>query len=99
MAAVLVLLSAAIAVRKAARALNERRLAPVEAGIRPAIVRLLADEDGTDPGPTVRTRAERRVLAGLVSDYLAKVRGEARQTLVALLEREGVVAADRKRAL
>jgi HEAT repeat protein len=82
-----------------ARAIGRRRRqarAEVTARLRPAIVRLLADDE--DVAIPNLTRTETPVFEALASEFLIKVRGEGHDRLAAMFVESGAVAAAERRS-
>jgi HEAT repeats len=94
--ALLVLLTIATAARKALRAASDRRRARVEAAVRPALLRFLAEDDADPTALEFTTRGAGRSLEELAAGLLTKLRGEDRRALSELLEIHGVIERARR---
>jgi HEAT repeat protein len=96
--AVLALLLIATAGRKALRAMGDRRRARLEARVRPALMRYLADDEPDPAGLADLTgRAAGRSLDSLAAGLLPKLRGEDRDALARVLADRGAIARARRR--
>jgi HEAT repeat protein len=84
---------AAIALSKLLRGLADARARRAEGQVRPRLIRLVAGDEAED---LATHGAEARAVDRLASDLLRKVRGEAHESLVAVLTRRGRIERARR---
>lgn len=101
-AALVVVLSIAVVLRRYLRERNERRRARLVEPLRQVLVRLVTDPTGDDPSlehETLLATLPRtwEALEPTVLDMLRKVRGESRDRLVAVVVAKGTVTRMRRR--
>jgi HEAT repeat protein len=88
----------ATAVGKLVRGVADERSRRAEARVRPGLIRLVlgAGDDRLTPDRSVTRGADARAVERIATDLLAKLRGEAYDDVVAVLDQRGVLARARR---